>query len=419
MLGQIKLPQGGLLDKGTKARKAAAVPTTKRGNSLYNSLNDQAKRNQSEADERRRQEAEKRRIEEQYKRHKYEEEHRRRQESSQEKSRIEAAKRRQKEEAAKKKAAEEAKKRICHVVKEGDSLTKLAEQYGVSVEDIKEANNNKDEQISVGQKLIIPKRNNKVNNEEKQTRLSTEDSLYNNRLDLDNYSINFINSNDTTQCDKLYQAVSLTNAGEYNQAEALIYEFIDEEHSNYMTARAFILLADVNIKKGNLNNAIEYLKLLKGNYPGNEEDIFNEIDSRLELILPKRKNANLNDSTKSTYHQVLRHPVKRCYGLSYIVAEPGDTYQDIANEFNIKLSELIDYNDLDNNSICPKEDEIIYLRKKYREVQIDEDQYQVMEDGETLWYISQIFGIRLKELAKLNNMNPDVVLKEGDVIKLK
>jgi membrane-bound lytic murein transglycosylase D len=71
---------------------------------------------------------------------------------------AEEAKRKAAEEA-KRKAAEEAKKPINHVVKEGNNLTKLAEQYGVSIAEIKAANPTlKDENIKIGQKLIIPKK---------------------------------------------------------------------------------------------------------------------------------------------------------------------------------------------------------------------------------------------------------------------
>ncbi len=77
----------------------------------------------------------------------------------------EAAKRKAAEEAAKRKAAEEAAKPIVHQVKEGNNLTKLAEQYGVSIADIKDANPDlKDENIKIGQKINIPKKSQRGQN---------------------------------------------------------------------------------------------------------------------------------------------------------------------------------------------------------------------------------------------------------------
>ena len=80
-------------------------------------------------------------------------------EAARKKAAEEAARRKAAEEAARRKAAEEAKKPIIHEVKEGNNLTKLAEQYGVTIADIKAANPDlKDENIKIGQKLNIPKK---------------------------------------------------------------------------------------------------------------------------------------------------------------------------------------------------------------------------------------------------------------------
>ena len=54
-----------------------------------------------------------------------------------------------------------------------------------------------------------------------------------------------------------------------------------------------------------------------------------------------------------------------------------------------------------------------------QEAQGVHEQYRVTDDGITLWHVSQMFGIRLKDLAKINNLHPDAVLQKGDLIKLK
>ena len=71
-------------------------------------------------------------------------------------------------EEARRKAAEEAKKPISHEVKEGNNLTKLAAQYGVSPDEIRKANNIKGDNIRIGQKLIIPKKHSAKQNHQEQ-----------------------------------------------------------------------------------------------------------------------------------------------------------------------------------------------------------------------------------------------------------
>ncbi len=125
------------------------------------------------------------------------------------------------------------------------------------------------------------------------------------------------------------------------------------------------------------------------------------------------------DRPKKRGRPLLRHPTKRRHNLNYIMAVLGDTYQDIADEYNMKLDKLLDYNDLSKNSQQPEVGDIIYVNRKHSEAQGLHEQYRVTNDGETLWHVSQMFGIRLKDLAKINNLPPEAVLHKGDLIRLK
>ncbi len=118
-------------------------------------------------------------------------------------------------------------------------------------------------------------------------------------------------------------------------------------------------------------------------------------------------------------HPLLRHPTKRRHDLNYIMAVLGDTYKDIADEYNMKLEKLLSYNDLPKGSKEPEVGDIIYVNQKHSEAHGVHEQYRVTDDGMTLWQVSQMFGIRLKDLAKINNMSPDAVLHKGDLIRLK
>lgn len=75
---------------------------------------------------------------------------------------------------------------------------------------------------------------------------------------------------------------SLTAAGKLQQAENAANDFIDAgSPHNYWYARGFIAYSDVLRKQGKTFEADEYLRALKTNYPGQDADIFEMIESRL------------------------------------------------------------------------------------------------------------------------------------------
>ena len=64
-----------------------------------------------------------------------------------------------------------------------------------------------------------------------------------------------------------------------------------------------------------------------------------------ETVTPSKENK-----PERRTRPLLRHPTKRRHNLNYIMAVIGDTYQDIADEYNMKLDKLLDYNDLPKGS---------------------------------------------------------------------
>lgn len=104
--------------------------------------------------------------------------------------------------------------------------------------------------------------------------------------------------------------------------------------------------------------------------------------------------------------------------IVYIVARQGDTMQCIAEEFGISKRKLIQYNDLYRGYV-PVKGDIIYLHRKHRKAQKPYVQHTV-GDGESMYMISQKYGVRLKRLYKMNKATPDTYSPMiGDVIRLR
>jgi len=105
-------------------------------------------------------------------------------------------------------------------------------------------------------------------------------------------------------------------------------------------------------------------------------------------------------------------------GLLYIVVRVGDTWKSISKEFDISQKKLRKYNDLYKGYELQPGD-ILYLEKKNRKAQ-KEHIVHVLRAGESMYLISQKYGIRLKNLYKLNKMDAEDPSPEaGTILRLR
>lgn len=112
------------------------------------------------------------------------------------------------------------------------------------------------------------------------------------------------------------------------------------------------------------------------------------------------------------------HEVYLANGLAYVVARDGDTFQLLGGEFDISWKKLVDYNDLHKEYTLEAGD-IIYLKKKNKKAQ-KPYAVHIVRDGESMHSIAQKYGIRLKNLYKMNRKKVDDYVPEvGDQLKLR
>ncbi len=104
-------------------------------------------------------------------------------------------------------------------------------------------------------------------------------------------------------------------------------------------------------------------------------------------------------------------------GKKLIIARQNDTYEKIADEFEIYTWQLYKYNDVDKHHQL-KRGEMVYLQKKRRKAE-RKHKIHVVKRGETMWYISQLYGIRLKRLYKLNNLPEGVQMPVNTELKVR
>ncbi len=105
--------------------------------------------------------------------------------------------------------------------------------------------------------------------------------------------------------------------------------------------------------------------------------------------------------------------------VKFIVAKKGDTFRKIAEEFEIGMWQLYSY-----NSYGPKKDvlvpgDIVYLSPKKMKAK-EKNAVYVCEKSTTIREISQLEGIKIESLLRLNNMvNEEELIAKGQRILLR
>jgi LysM repeat protein len=105
------------------------------------------------------------------------------------------------------------------------------------------------------------------------------------------------------------------------------------------------------------------------------------------------------------------------YGLLFVVAKQGDTFDDIAGEFGFRSGKLDKYNEAPVDLPLRKGD-IVYFEKKNAAASGSNSTHTI-KVGESMHSISQRYGMRVNNLYKLNKLGQEYVPVEGHILKLK
>ena len=81
-------------------------------------------------------------------------------------------------------------------------------------------------------------------------------------------------------------------------------------------------------------------------------------------------------------------------------AKAGTSLLSVADQHNISLSRLLDFNDLKVENVLTK-DQLLFLQRKRK---ISGNEFHVVKDGETLYDICQSEGIRYESILELNQL---------------
>lgn len=131
-----------------------------------------------------------------------------------------------------------------------------------------------------------------------------------------------------------------------------------------------------------------------------------------ETIAATSNSASASSVTSVNYHK--REEIKN--GILCIEIKKGDTFENIAKYYGIKLKKLLAYNDKKDSSLMVGQ--YVFLKRKKSKAARGYEFHRVKK-GENLYLISQMYGVRLKSLVAFNYINADTALEEGEKIYLR
>jgi LysM repeat protein len=132
-----------------------------------------------------------------------------------------------------------------------------------------------------------------------------------------------------------------------------------------------------------------------------------------KTIKPSDKNTPIKPKKENSI--MVTREVFIINNIKAIKIKNGDTWQSITQEFGMGFWEIFRYNEIAKTKI-PVEGEIIYLQPKRRKSNVG---CHIVSGNETLWDISQKYGVKTKFLSKWNSILENSAFKPGEKVKLK
>lgn len=129
--------------------------------------------------------------------------------------------------------------------------------------------------------------------------------------------------------------------------------------------------------------------------------------SRDKMVYQDVTELELRD--KKTRSISLRNRIKS------VIANDGDTPESLAIELNMMTWQIYKYNDLKKGEQF-KAGEIVYLQPKRKKAK---DASHKVADGQSIRDVSQLHGVKINRIRKLNQLDDAAEIKAGMVLKLR
>ena len=141
--------------------------------------------------------------------------------------------------------------------------------------------------------------------------------------------------------------------------------------------------------------------------------------------LANNSNGNNSNNTKTEENRgsmgiiqaIANHQVFKVNGVKFVTSNSGDTYVAIADEFNLSEARVREYNEIDSNTSLSIGIRVFIESKKNKAS--TESETHVVQDGESMYSISQYYGIKVESLYLLNKIPFTEGASLGQALKLR
>ncbi|MEM8893520.1 MAG: LysM peptidoglycan-binding domain-containing protein [Bacteroidota bacterium] len=164
--------------------------------------------------------------------------------------------------------------------------------------------------------------------------------------------------------------------------------------------------------------------LLRGNVPEDKEysvvlPSYRRIKTKDLAEQKSKKEEPTSDKVYGDLEEILDGKVEvmtiKLNGLPAVMATEGDNMKSLSAKTSMDIRRLAKFNEIsEQHAVIPGE--FYYTKKKSKKANI---YYYTAQEGETLWSISQKFGVRIGQVAKFNRMNIIDGVKPGRVLWLR
>ena len=121
------------------------------------------------------------------------------------------------------------------------------------------------------------------------------------------------------------------------------------------------------------------------------------------------------ENKNQVYLPMPNHNILFYNRIKYIICKKGDDINSLRKEFDLFVWQIPKYNDISKDQVL-EPGMLIYLQPKRRNCP---EKFHKIKEGETMWEVSQKYGIKLSILYKRNQMQPGTQPTKGQELSLR